>query len=78
MWEALRKHTVAIPAPRFEGRLASFASQAMAVAAKDVRAELRTKEVASGTFIFALLVLVIWLFLLYCGPAWLGSFSRHP
>ncbi len=26
----------------------------------------------------ALLVLVIWLFLLYCGPAWLGSFSRHP
>ena len=62
MWEALRKHTVAIPVPRLEGRLASFASQAMAVAAKDVRAELRTKEVASGTFIFALLVLVIFNF----------------
>lgn len=62
MWEVLGKRTIAIPAPRLEGGFTSFLAQAAAVATKDVRAELRSKEVASGSLVFALLVLVIFNF----------------
>ena len=62
MWRALRRPIIAIPVPRLEGGFASFLGQAAAVATKDVRAEFRSKEVASGTLVFALLVLVIFNF----------------
>ena len=40
----------------------AFLAQALAVAAKDVRAELRTRDAVSGSLVFALLVLVIFNF----------------
>jgi heme exporter protein B len=48
--------------PRVEGGFALFLRQAAALAAKDIRAELRSKEAASGTLVFALLVLVVFNF----------------
>ena len=40
----------------------AFLTQALTVAAKDVRAELRTRDAVSGSLVFALLVLVIFNF----------------
>jgi heme exporter protein B len=62
MWQALRKRTIAIPTPRVESGFAAYVAQVVAVVTKDVRAELRTKEVISGTLVFAFLVLVIFNF----------------
>ena len=62
MLEVSRKLTFATPAPRTEGGFLAFLAQALAVAAKDVRAELRTRDAVSGSLVFALLVLVIFNF----------------
>jgi heme exporter protein B len=62
MLEASRKPTFAIPAPHAEGGFAASLAQAFAVAAKDVRMELRSRESAGGSLVFALLVLVIFNF----------------
>jgi len=62
MLEASRKLTFAIPAPPAEGGFRAFLAQALTVAAKDVRAELRSREVVSGSLVFALLVVVIFNF----------------
>lgn len=62
MWQVLRKHTIAIQAPEAKGELAAYLAQVAAVVAKDVRAELRGKEVIGGTLAFAFLVLVIFNF----------------
>ncbi len=62
MWEASKKLTFAIPAPLAEGRLPAFLASTLAVAAKDVRAELRSREAVSGSLVFALLTVVIFNF----------------
>lgn len=62
MLETLKKPTVALSAPRPEAGLRAFLGQVWAIADKDIRAELRSKEVASATWVFALLVLVIFNF----------------
>ncbi len=62
MLEVSRKHTFVIPAlPAESGFVASLA-QALAIAAKDVRVELRSREAASGSLVFALLMIVIFNF----------------
>ena len=60
--EASKKLTFAIPVPPVEGGFIAFLTQALTVAAKDVRAELRSREAVSGSLVFALLVLVIFNF----------------
>lgn len=62
MWSALGRPIIAIPVLRLEGGFAPFLGQAAAIATKDLRAELRSKDVATGTLVFALLVLVIFNF----------------
>ena len=62
MWEASRKLTFAIPAPSAEGGFRPFLTQVLTIAAKDVRAELRSREAVSGSLVFALLVVVIFNF----------------
>lgn len=62
MLETLKKPTVALSAPRPEAGLRAYLGQVWAIADKDIRAELRSKEVASATWVFALLVLVIFNF----------------
>ena len=62
MWEASRKLTFAIPAPLAEGRLPAFLAAALAVAAKDVRAEFRSRAAVSGSVVFGLLMVVIFNF----------------
>ncbi len=62
MLQASRKPTFVIPAlPAETGFVASLA-QALAIAAKDVRVEIRSREVVGGSLVFALLVLVIFNF----------------
>lgn len=62
MWELSRKLTFVTPAPAAEGRFTGFVAQALAVAAKDVRAELRSREAVGGSLVFALLTVVIFNF----------------
>jgi heme exporter protein B len=62
MREASRKLTFATPVPRTEGGFMAFLTQALTVAAKDVRAELRTRDAISGSLVFAILVVVIFNF----------------
>ena len=62
MWQALRKPTSVIPALSAEGGVVASLAQALAIAAKDVRAEIRSREAVSGSLVFALLVLVIFNF----------------
>ena len=72
MLETLKKPTAATSAPRPEtrtpaggsdpGSLRAFLGQVRAIVEKDIRAELRSKEMASATWVFALLVLVIFNF----------------
>jgi len=72
MLETSKKPTVAISAPPPETlarqagpdgqSLRVFLGQVWAVVDKDIRAELRSKEVASATWVFALLVLVVFNF----------------
>lgn len=62
MLEASGKPTFFIPAPPAEGGFVAFLAQALTVAAKDVRAELRSRDAVSGSLVFALLVLVIFNF----------------
>jgi heme exporter protein B len=72
MLETLKKPTVAISAPRPETQtgaagpdrrsLRAFLGQVWAIVSKDIRAELRGKEMASATWVFALLVLVVFNF----------------
>ncbi len=62
MLKTLPRSTVATP--RFSLRGWPTLSQAYAVAAKDVRAELRSKDILVSVFVFALLVLVTFNFAL--------------
>jgi heme exporter protein B len=62
MWRVLGRPVTITLVPRVEGGFALFLRQVAALAAKDIRAELRSKEVASGTLVFALLVLVVFNF----------------
>ncbi len=62
MREASRKLTFAIPVPHIEDGFVAFLRQVLTVAAKDVRAELRSRGAASGSLVFALLVVVIFNF----------------
>jgi heme exporter protein B len=72
MLETLKKPTAGTSAPRPEtrtpaggsdpGSLRAFLGQVRAIVEKDIRAELRSKEMASATWVFALLVLVIFNF----------------
>jgi len=62
MLEASKKLTFAIPASPAEVGLRAALSQALAVAAKDVRLELRSRQAAGGTLVFALLTMVIFNF----------------
>jgi heme exporter protein B len=67
MLETLKKPTVAISAPRPEAQarevsLRVLLGQVWAIVRKDVRAELRSKEVMAATWVFALLVLVVFNF----------------
>lgn len=62
MWQTWRKRTAAIPQLRLEAAPLAFVGQIGAIVAKDLRAELRTKEMASSTVVFAILVLVIFNF----------------
>src|SRR3972149_6454342 len=59
MREASRKLTFAIPVPLTEAGLPTFLASALNVAAKDVRAELRSRQAAGGSLVFALLTVVI-------------------
>jgi len=61
MWEALRKSTSVTQAQPADGFLASLGF-ALAIVAKDVRVELRSREALSGSLVFALLTLVIFNF----------------
>ncbi len=62
MLEVSRKPTFAIPTPPVEGGFTVFLAQALAVAVKDLRAELRSRDAVSGSLVFALLVVVIFNF----------------
>ena len=62
MWQALRKPTFIIPALSAESGIAAFLTQALAIAAKDVRSEIRSREAISGSLVFALLVMIIFNF----------------
>jgi heme exporter protein B len=72
MLETLKKPTVATSLPRPEAQrrfgdpdgrsLRAFLRQVWAIVNKDIRAELRSKEVAGATWVFALLVLVVFNF----------------
>jgi len=62
MWEALRKSTLDTPAQPAEGGFLTSLAFALAIVAKDVRVELRSREAASGSLVFALLTLVIFNF----------------
>src|SRR3990170_6235316 len=62
MREASRKLTFAIPVPLTEAGLPTFLASALNVAAKDVRTELRSRQAAGGSLVFALLTVVIFNF----------------
>ena len=62
MWEALGKPTFAIPARPTDSGPLLWLGQTLAVAAKDIRAEFRSREALSGSVGFALLILVIFNF----------------
>jgi heme exporter protein B len=62
MWEASRKLTFSIPVSLTESGLPTFLSSALAVTVKDVRAEVRSREAAAGSLVFALLTVVIFNF----------------
>jgi len=72
MQQTLKKPTAATSAPGPESQtrpagpegrgLRAFLGQVWAIAGKDIRAELRGREVASATWVFALLVLVVFNF----------------
>jgi len=72
MLETLKKPTVGTSAPSPEKQtrrvdpdgsgFRAFLSQVWAIASKDIRAELRGKQVISATWVFALLVLVVFNF----------------
>lgn len=62
MLETWRRLTFALPAPRADSTVATYLRQVAAVAAKDVRSELRSRQVISTTVVFALMVLVIFNF----------------
>ncbi len=62
MLEASRKPTFVIPALPAESGFVAALTQALAIAAKDVRAEFRSREAASGSLVFALLIVVIFNF----------------
>ena len=62
MLEASESTTFSIPAERTEVRIPAFLATALAVVAKDVRSELRSRQAAGGSLVFALLTLVIFNF----------------
>lgn len=62
MLEVSGKTTLAAPALPSETGLASFLSTAYAVAAKDVRSELRSRSAVNGSLVFGLLVVVVFNF----------------
>lgn len=62
MLESWTRPTIALPALRPDPALAAYLRQTAALVAKDVRAELRSRQVLSTTVVFALLVLVIFNF----------------
>ena len=62
MLEVSRKPTFVIPALPAESGFGASLAQALAIAAKDVRTEIRSREVVVGSLVFALLVVVIFNF----------------
>jgi len=62
MWQSLQRPIAAIRPARPSGASTRFAKQVLAIAWKDALAESRTKEVLSATFVFAVLVLVVFNF----------------
>ncbi len=64
MLEASERTTLGIQALPSESGLASFASTAFAIMAKDVRSELRTRSATNGMLVFGLLVVVTFNFAL--------------
>lgn len=69
MLEILRRSTIAPSLPRVDPALAAYVRQVMALAAKDVRSELRSRQVLSTTVVFALMVLVVFNFAFDFGRA---------
>lgn len=64
MLEASERTTLDTPAIPSDNGLASFITTAYAIAAKDVRSELRTKSAVVGSLVFGLLVVVTFNFAL--------------
>ncbi len=62
MSSALKTHTVATPASESRARESSYVGKVFAIVWKDVLAELRTKELFTAMFVFALLSIVIFNF----------------
>jgi heme exporter protein B len=62
MLEVSRKPTFVIPALPAESGFGASLAQALAIAVKDVRTEIRSREVVGGSLVFALLVVVIFNF----------------
>ena len=53
-----------LPSPPFPPSLPSFLQQVLAIVAKDIAAELHTREIVSAMFVFAVLTLLIFSFAL--------------
>ncbi len=64
MLEVSERTTLGTPALPSEGGFASFVATAYAIAAKDVRSELRTRSAVVGSLVFGLLVVVTFNFAL--------------
>ena len=62
MSSALKTHTVATPASESKALESSYVGKVFAIVWKDVLAELRTKELFTAMFVFALLSIVIFNF----------------
>jgi heme exporter protein B len=64
-----RESTIGLRVPRADPALAVYLRQVLALAAKDVRSELRSRQVLSTTVVFALMVLVVFNFAFDLGSA---------
>ncbi len=62
MLETWRRFTIALPVPRADPALVAYLRQIAALAAKDIRSELRSRQVVGTTVVFALMILVIFNF----------------
>ncbi len=59
MLEVSRKPTLALRAPAAEGGPFAFLAPILAITAKDLRSELRSRQVIGGSLVFAILTIVI-------------------